>query len=63
MTEPVTCPTCNGSGIVTWQADGKGWWEPCICAAGIRLSAELRKGRADIKAGRLHKWSDVRRRL
>jgi hypothetical protein len=57
----MTCESCQGSGFYTYSTDEGRFWEPCTCAAGIALTAELREGQADIKAGRLHKWSDIRR--
>jgi hypothetical protein len=55
----VTCPKCKDNGIVIDRAEGT--WDVCTCAAGKRESAAIRKGEADIVAGRLHKWSEVRR--
>lgn len=36
-------------------------WDVCKCEKGKAFAAELDKGIADIKAGRLHRWEDVRR--
>jgi hypothetical protein len=57
----VTCESCHGNGFYTYETDEGRFWGPCACAAGITLIAELLEGQADIKAGRLHKWLDIRR--
>lgn len=55
------CADCHGSGILTWQDGEARHWSPCGCQAGDALSGAIAQGGKDIRAGRLHKWSDVRR--
>jgi predicted transcriptional regulator len=53
------CATCKDNGILIDRAEGT--WDVCSCASGEAVSEAIRKGEADIEAGRLYKWSEVRR--
>ena len=53
------CDRCGDSGAVVDRSRGE--WDVCSCEAGRMLSAEIAQGERDIRAGRLHRWEDVRR--
>ena len=53
------CPKCKDNGILIDRKAGT--WDVCSCASGERVSADIRKGEEDIAAGRLYKWSEIRR--
>lgn len=61
MTRPIGCPDCGGAGTLIDRKAGT--WDVCKCPAESAVTAEIKQGEADIKAGRLHRWDDVRRDL
>lgn len=59
--EPIMplCKRCHGGGILLDTVNR--YWDTCSCEDGRKVSAEIEQGYADIRAGRLHRWEDVRR--
>ncbi len=57
----VKCDRCEGGGIILDTVNR--YWDSCSCEAGRLVSEEIEKGYADVRAGRLHPWEDVRRSI
>ncbi len=55
------CLRCGDGGIILDTVNR--YWDVCQCKAGRQVHEELEQGAADIRAGRLVRWEDVRRNL